>query len=109
MICIVFRLWRIFRSSGGDVHVEVPVAVRIEEGDAAIVPGLRILLIIPEFAVAERPIGLLEMQGGGKITGRLEFTLNQGDVSTMTGEGLVALNDVNVALRAFPHHNRFWQ
>ncbi|MEY3395586.1 MAG: hypothetical protein RL346_1822 [Verrucomicrobiota bacterium] len=34
-----------------------------------------------------------EMQGGGKITGRLEFNLNQGDVSTMTGEGLVALND----------------
>lgn len=34
-----------------------------------------------------------EMEGGGKLTGRMEFNLNRGDVSSMQGEGLVALND----------------
>ncbi len=34
-----------------------------------------------------------EMQGGGKLTGRMNFNLSKGDVSTMNGEGLVALKD----------------
>ncbi len=32
-----------------------------------------------------------EMKGGGLLTGRIEFAITGGDVSTMSGEGLVAL------------------
>ncbi len=35
----------------------------------------------------------LNMKTGGNITGRIEFSITDGDISTMNGEGLVAMKD----------------
>lgn len=37
-----------------------------------------------------------EMKGGGLLTGRIEFSITGGNVSTMKGEGLVALEDTEL-------------
>jgi len=35
----------------------------------------------------------LKMKTGGNLTGRIEFTITGGDISTMNGEGLIAMED----------------
>jgi len=37
-----------------------------------------------------------ELKGGGQVTGRIEFSITDGDVSTMSGKGLVALENATL-------------
>jgi len=35
----------------------------------------------------------LDIKGGGQLTGRIEFSITNGDISTMNGKGLIAMED----------------